>query len=63
MGELMNLEEIGSVLRWHEVNGTYPERTIKATLYDNEEGGLVGSGHYSAAGTPAAIVTGAGGGR
>src|SRR5438046_1501948 len=57
MGELMNLEEIGSVLRWHEVNNTYPARTIKATLYDNEEGGLVGSGDYSAAGTPAAIAT------
>ena len=57
MGENMNLEELGSVLRWHEVNGTYPARTIKATLYDNEEGGLVGSGDYSAAGTPAAIVT------
>src|SRR5262249_17962528 len=57
MGENMNLEELGSVLRWHEVNGTYPARTIKATLYDNEEGGLVGSGDYSAAGTPAAILT------
>jgi hypothetical protein len=57
MGENMNLEELGSVLRWHEVNGTYPARTIKATLYDNEEGGLVGSSDYSAAGTPAAIVT------
>jgi hypothetical protein len=59
MGENMNLEEIGSVLRWHEVNGTYPARTIKATLYDNEEGGLVGSSDYSAAGTPAAIVAAA----
>jgi hypothetical protein len=59
MGELMNLEELGSVLRWHKANGTYPARTIKATLYDNEEGGLVGSGQYSAAGTPAAIVTAA----
>ena len=57
MGELMNLEELGSVLRWHKANGTYPARTIKATLYDNEEGGLVGSGQYSAAGTAAAIVT------
>jgi hypothetical protein len=57
MGESMNLEEIGAVLRWHEANGTYPSRTIKATLYDNEEGGLVGSGDYSAAGTPAAVVT------
>ena len=56
MGENMNIEEIGSVLRWHEVNGTYPARTIKATLYDNEEGGLIGSGDYSAAGTAAAIV-------
>jgi hypothetical protein len=53
MGENMNLEELGSVLRWHEVNGTYPARTIKATLYDNEEGGLVGSSDYSAAGTAA----------
>jgi PKD domain len=59
MGENMNLEEIGSVLRWHEVNGTYPARTIKATLYDNEEGGLVGSGFYSSAGTAAAIVAAA----
>ena len=56
MGENMNLEELGSVLRWHEVNGTYPARTIKATLYDNEEGGLVGSSFYSSAGTAAAIV-------
>ena len=56
MGELMNLEELGSVLRWHEVNGTYPARTIKATLYDNEEGGLVGSGDYSAAGGGATLL-------
>ena len=44
------------MLRWHEVNGTYPARTIKATLYDNEEGGLVGSGQYSAAGTAATLL-------
>jgi PKD domain len=56
MGENMNLEELGSVLRWHEVNGTYPARTMKATLYDNEEGGLVGSGDYSAAGGGAAFL-------
>jgi hypothetical protein len=56
MGENMNLEELGSVLRWHEVNGTYPARTIKATLYDNEEGGLVGSGDYSAAGGGATLL-------
>jgi len=34
MGALMNLEEIGSVLRWHEANGTYPKRTIKSAVYD-----------------------------
>jgi hypothetical protein len=56
MGENMNLEELGSVLRWHELNKTYPARTIKATLYDNEEGGLVGSGLYSAAGTAATLL-------
>ena len=44
------------MLRWHQLNGTYPARTIKATLYDNEEGGLVGSGQYSAAGTPATLL-------
>ena len=63
MGENMNLEEIGSVLRWHEVNGTFPARTIKATLYDNEEGGLVGSGDYSAAGTAATLARGTRSGR
>src|SRR6185295_4587645 len=26
---------------------TYPKRTIKICLFDNEEGGLVGSGFYS----------------
>ena len=56
MGENMNLEELGSVLRWHTLNKTYPARTIKATLYDNEEGGLVGSGQYSAAGTAATLL-------
>ena len=44
MGALMNLEEIGSVLRWHEANGTYPKRTIKSAVYDAELQGLVGSG-------------------
>lgn len=50
MGALMNLEEIGSVLRWHEANGTYPKRTIKSAVYDAELQGLVGSGFYSSAG-------------
>ena len=40
MGALMNLEEIGSVLRWHEANGTYPVRTIKSAVYDAELQGL-----------------------
>ncbi len=56
MGENMNQEEVGATLRWHELNGTYPARTIKETLYDNEEGGLVGSGDYSAAGTAATLL-------
>ena len=50
MGALMNLEEIGSVLRWHEANGTYPKRTIKSAVYDAELQGLIGSGFYSSTG-------------
>src|SRR4051794_32221140 len=50
MGALMNLEEIGSVLRWHQANGTYPKRTIKSAVYDAELQGLVGSGFYSSTG-------------
>ncbi len=50
MGALMNLEEIGSVLRWHETNGTYPKRTIKSAVYDAELQGLIGSGFYSSTG-------------
>ena len=51
MGALMNLEEIGSVLRWHEANGTYPKRTIKSAVYDAELQGLIGSGFYSSTGS------------
>ena len=50
MGALMNLEEIGSVLRWHSANGTYPKRTIKSAVYDAELQGLIGSGFYSSTG-------------
>src|SRR3954471_21269188 len=50
MGARMNLEEIGSVLRWHQTNGTYPKRTIKSAVYDAELQGLVGSGFYSSTG-------------
>ena len=44
MGGIMNWEEVGSVLRWHAVNGTYPSKTISETNYDAELAGLVGSG-------------------
>ena len=50
MGAIMNLEEIGSVLRWHETNGTYPKRTIKSAVYDAELQNLAGSGFYSSTG-------------
>jgi hypothetical protein len=56
MGAIMNLEEIGSVLRWHEANGTYPKRTIKSAVYDAELQGLVGSGFYSSTGGGAATL-------
>ena len=56
MGALMNLEEIGSVLRWHETNGTYPKRTIKSAVYDAELQGLVGSGFYSSTGGGATTI-------
>jgi len=57
MGALMNLEEIGSVLRWHETNGTYPKRTLKSAVYDAELQGLVGSGFYSSTGGGATTLT------
>src|SRR4051794_29357079 len=56
MGAIMNLEEIGSVLRWHQANGTYPKRTIKSAVYDAELQGLVGSGFYSSTGGGAATL-------
>src|SRR2546421_1387760 len=46
-GEAMGMAEFQSLLRWYQINGTYPKRTIKIGLFDNEEGGLVGSGFYS----------------
>jgi hypothetical protein len=46
-GEAMGMAEIQALLRWYHANGTYPKRTIKIGLFDNEEGGLVGSGFYS----------------
>jgi PKD domain-containing protein/peptidase M28-like protein len=46
-GEAMGMAEMQAVLRWHAANGTYPKRTMKIGLFDNEEGGLVGSAFYS----------------
>jgi hypothetical protein len=46
-GEAMGMAEFQALLRWYAANGTYPKRTIKIGLFDNEEGGLVGSGFYS----------------
>src|SRR5581483_8680309 len=46
-GEAMGMAEFQALLRWYQANGTYPKRTIKIGLFDNEEGGLVGSGYYS----------------
>jgi hypothetical protein len=46
-GEAMGMAEFQALLRWYQTNGTYPKRTIKIGLFDNEEGGLVGSGFYS----------------
>jgi PKD domain/Peptidase family M28 len=46
-GEAMGMAEVQALLRWYSANGTYPKRTIKIGLFDNEEGGLVGSGFYS----------------
>ncbi|HET6214357.1 MAG TPA: PKD domain-containing protein, partial [Micromonosporaceae bacterium] len=46
-GEAMGMAEFQALLRWYQANGTYPQRTIKIGLFDNEEGGLVGSGFYS----------------
>jgi hypothetical protein len=46
-GEAMGMAEMQALLRWYQVNNTYPVRTLKIGLFDNEEGGLVGSGFYS----------------
>ncbi len=46
-GEAMGMAEVQALLRWYNANSAYPKRTIKIGLFDNEEGGLVGSGFYS----------------
>ena len=60
MGGIMNWEEVGSVLRWHALNGTYPSKTISETNYDAELAGLVGSGDYSATGGGTYVASGPG---
>jgi PKD domain-containing protein/peptidase M28-like protein len=46
-GEAMGMAEVQALLRWYDANHAYPKRTLKIGLFDNEEGGLVGSGFYS----------------
>ena len=46
-GDAMGMAEVQALLRWYDANHAYPKRTIKIGLFDNEEGGLVGSGFYS----------------
>lgn len=46
-GEALGMAEVQALLRWYAANRTYPQRTIKIGLFDNEEGGLVGSGYHS----------------
>jgi hypothetical protein len=46
-GEALGMAEVQALLRWYAANGTYPERTLKIGLFDNEEGGLVGSADQS----------------
>jgi hypothetical protein len=48
-GEALGMAEVQALLRWYAANGTYPKRTVKIALFDNEEGGLVGSGFHSQA--------------
>jgi hypothetical protein len=51
-GITMGMAELQGLLRWYQLNGTYPERTLKVGLFDAEETGLVGSGEYSSTDTP-----------
>ncbi len=55
-GITMGMAELQGLMRWYQLNGTYPKRTIKTALYDAEETGLVGSGEYSSADTPTTLA-------
>src|SRR4051812_35238270 len=54
-GITMGMAELQGLLRWYQLNGTRPARTIKTALYDAEETGLVGSGEYSQTDTPTTL--------
>jgi hypothetical protein len=60
-GEAMGMAEFQALLRWYDANHAYPKRTIKIGLFDNEEGGLVGSGFYSQTNVTSLAVPAAGG--
>ena len=47
-GVAMTMAEFQALLRWYEANGTWPDRTLKVTLFDAEETGLNGSRFYAA---------------
>ena len=55
-GITMGMAELQALMRWYQLNGTYPRRTIKTGLFDAEETGLVGSGEYSNTDTPTTLA-------
>jgi hypothetical protein len=57
-GITMGMAELQGLMRWYQLNGTYPKRTIKTGLFDAEETGLVGSGEYSSTDTPTTLTEG-----
>jgi hypothetical protein len=57
-GEAMGMAELQALLKWWQANGTWPKRTIKVTLFDAEELGLIGSGAYSSTGASGLIPDG-----
>jgi hypothetical protein len=56
-GITMGMAELQGLMRWYQLNGTYPKRTIKTGLFDAEETGLVGSGEYSQTDTPTTLLS------
>jgi hypothetical protein len=58
-GIVLGMAELQGLLRWYQLNGTYPERTLKTGLFDAEETGLVGSGEYSSTDAPTTLAAAA----